>query len=35
MFHNREDIHWFRPVDLWTKHGRQGKIKVQDFLALL
>ena len=19
MFHNREDIQWFRPVDLWTK----------------
>ena len=28
MFHNREDIQWFRPVDLWTKHGRRGQIKV-------
>ncbi|CAL5218954.1 g706 [Coccomyxa viridis] len=27
MFHNREDIQWFRPVDLWTKHGRRGQIK--------
>ena len=29
MFHNPEDIRWFRPVDLWTKHGRRGQIKVR------
>jgi pre-rRNA-processing protein TSR1 len=27
MFHSPDDIKWFQPVDLWTKHGRRGRIK--------
>ncbi|XP_039795360.1 uncharacterized protein LOC120660790 isoform X2 [Panicum virgatum] len=27
MFHNSDDVKWFKPVELWTKHGRQGRIK--------
>lgn len=27
MFHNPDDIRWFRPVELWTKHGRRGRIR--------
>ncbi|GAB4814739.1 hypothetical protein N2152v2_001785 [Parachlorella kessleri] len=27
MFHNPDDVRWFRPVDLWTKHGRRGRIR--------
>ena len=27
MFHNPEDIRYFKPVELWTKHGLVGRIK--------
>lgn len=26
MFTNAEDVHWFTPVELWTKHGLHGQI---------
>ena len=28
MFHQPDDVRWFRPLDLWTKHGLRGRIKV-------
>ena len=27
MFHNPDDVRWFRPVELYTKHGRRGRIR--------
>ncbi|KAL4202910.1 hypothetical protein AMTRI_Chr02g265850 [Amborella trichopoda] len=27
MFHNPEDVRWFKPVDVWTKCGRRGRVK--------
>ncbi|VDM95713.1 unnamed protein product [Thelazia callipaeda] len=27
MFFNRDDIEWFKPVELYTQHGRRGHIK--------
>ncbi|KAL6492972.1 hypothetical protein OROGR_032731 [Orobanche gracilis] len=27
MFHNPEDVRWFKPVDVWSKCGRRGRIK--------
>ncbi len=29
MFHNPEDVRWFRPLELWTKHGLRGRITVR------
>ncbi|XP_047327231.1 pre-rRNA-processing protein TSR1 homolog [Impatiens glandulifera] len=27
MFHNPEDVKWFKPVEVWSKNGRRGRVK--------
>ncbi|CAH9128835.1 unnamed protein product [Cuscuta epithymum] len=27
MFHTPEDVRWFKPVEVWTKCGRRGRVK--------
>ena len=26
MFHNADDVRWYKPLELWTKYGRRGRI---------
>lgn len=35
MFHNPDDVRWFRPVELWTKAGRRGRIREPVSILLL
>jgi len=30
MFHNPDDVRWFKPLELWTKHGMRGRIRVNN-----
>lgn len=30
MFHNPDDVRWFRALELWTKYGRRGRIRVRE-----
>ena len=34
MFHNPDDVRWFRPLELWTKSGLRGRIKVRTSTSL-
>jgi pre-rRNA-processing protein TSR1 len=27
MFFNPDDVKWFKPVEVWTKYGKRGRIK--------
>ncbi|OVA19550.1 Ribosome biogenesis protein BMS1/TSR1 [Macleaya cordata] len=27
MFHNPQDVRWFKPVEVWSKCGRRGRVK--------
>ncbi|KAJ6833564.1 pre-rRNA-processing protein TSR1-like protein isoform X1 [Iris pallida] len=27
MFHHPDDVRWFKPVEVWTKCGRRGRVK--------